>query len=113
MEVSSFGCGGINPWHRALMYLVWAFRATIELLLLVYGSGYVVRAPSPESLLLNAVSLAFIVKLDDVAYHHLCPDYLKRTKLPVIGLVSGQITGDKTMHARHGMGPMFKTWYKL
>ena len=111
VEVSSFSRGGIGWCHRFLMYLVCAFKAAIEILLLVGGSGFVLSATTASELLLNSVALAFITQLDDVAYRYFCPDYVKRTPLPTIGLVRGRITAPAGMQERHGMGCCLEFWY--
>ena len=107
---------GMTHGERALFYVVVvAGKLAVALLILVGGTGLVLRAGTNYDLLLNAVAAAFVLELDEVIYNVLVPNSLKKTPsgtcmLP-LGFSRKEVT--ETWQYRHEGLPMLSFWFKV
>jgi hypothetical protein len=80
---------GLTGGERALFYVVVIVgKLAVALLILVGGTGLVLRAGSNYDLVLNAVAAVFVLELDEAIYQVLVPNSLKKTSggMPPLGL---------------------------
>jgi hypothetical protein len=100
--VEGFAGGGFTPFGR-IWALIWCLTdGIVNSVVLIYGSMFVLYSGTNEDLILNAVALNFISKIDDTAYDFLITKMVKGwiAELPQVGLVVGATTG------KHRVGRM-------
>ena len=83
--------GGVTSKFRAFMYSLFFLKTALEVALLYIGSAYILYAEKNEDLILNALSLAFVADLDNLAYAYLTTSHLKQKMeaMPTFGYVRG------------------------
>ena len=93
--------GGVTSKFRAFMYSLFFLKTALEVALLYIGSAYILYAEKNEDLILNALSLAFVADLDNLAYAYLTTSHLKQKMeaMPTFGYVRGgdSYTGTKAV----------------
>eukprot|EP00943_MAST-04B_sp_MAST-4B-sp1_P004998 g4998.t1 len=82
--------GGITKDYRNAMYFVCAIKFVLEILLVIFGSAYVLYSKNAEGLILNSVAMTFISRMDNVAYQYVISSRLKSRleSIPCIGFLS-------------------------
>jgi len=92
-QVNHIYAGGVSKCYRFVMIVAGLVKGGIEIALLVCGSGYIRYANTNEIILLNTVSLLFILEIDDYIYKCLATDIIKRfisNETPAISLMRGK-----------------------
>ena len=90
-RVEGFAAGGFTQLGR-IWALFWVLvDVVVNAVVLMYGSIFVLFSGTNEELILNAVALNFISKIDDTAYDFLITRMVKGwiDELPEVGLVVG------------------------
>ena len=120
-KVNHIVAGGVSKYYRCLMILVGSvMKGIVELGVLVGGTSYIVYADSNENILLNAVSLLFILEIDNYMYNCVSSDVMKRfveNATPEIALLKGtkEETGDQhyIMKVESKPKPFLESWVLL
>ena len=76
--VETFGAGGFTKMERLWAYFWFLVKIGSELFVILVGGGFVLHSPDHETLILNAVALAFILDIDDAAYKYCITDLQKK-----------------------------------
>lgn len=90
--VTRISKGGITCKYRVFMYFIFVIKCTIEIALLIIGSSYVVYSTSNANLILNTLSVIFIINIDNFMYGFFVSSSYKnilKGGVPELGLVSG------------------------
>ncbi|GMH92704.1 hypothetical protein TrVE_jg10891 [Triparma verrucosa] len=87
--VETFGAGGFTKMERLWAYFWFLIKIGSELFVILAGGGFVLHSPDHETLILNAVALAFILDIDDAAYKYSITDMQKTAlkSFPNFGLI--------------------------
>ena len=117
-KVNHIVAGGVVRYYRWLMIFVGSImKGIIELGVLVGGTSYIVYANSNENILLNAVSLLFILEIDNYMYNYMSSDVIKRfveNATPEIALLKGTKEEMGDQHYSMTMQAMFsESWVVL
>ncbi|GMH85205.1 hypothetical protein TrVE_jg13606 [Triparma verrucosa] len=75
--VETFGGGGFTKMERLWAYFWFLVKIGTEIFVILVGGGFVLHSPDHETLILNAVALAFILDIDDAAYKYSITDLQK------------------------------------
>ena len=88
--METFGAGGFTKMERLWAYFWCLVKIGSEFFVILVGGGFVLHSPDHETLILNAVALAFILDIDDAAYKYSITDIQKEVlkTLPDFGLIS-------------------------
>ncbi|GMH95987.1 hypothetical protein TrVE_jg10997 [Triparma verrucosa] len=88
--VETFGAGGFTKMERLWAYFWFLVKIGSEFFVILVGGGFVLHSPDHETLILNAVALAFMLDIDDAAYKYSITDYQKAflKSLPDFGLIN-------------------------
>ena len=88
--VETFGAGGFTKMERLWAYFWFLVKIGSEFFVILVGGGFVLHSPDHETLILNAVALAFILDIDDAAFKYSITDYQKGwlKGLPDFGLIT-------------------------
>ena len=88
--METFGAGGFTKMERLWAYFWFLVKIGSEFFVILVGGGFVLHSPDHETLILNAVALAFILDIDDAAYKYSITDFQKSVLkgLPDFGLIN-------------------------
>lgn len=76
-KVETFGAGGSTKAERVWAFFWFLVKLCSEIFVILVGGGFVLHSPNHETLILNAVALAFILDIDDAAYKYSIADIHK------------------------------------
>lgn len=89
---------GMTRRERCLIYMLMLFpKVVVSVVLIVYGTAYVLYAGSNEDLVLNSVAMAFISDLDKFIYELFLSTTAKTllSSLPPLGLAKSELNSHK------------------
>ena len=89
-SVTHISKGGVTKQYRAFMYLSFIMKACIEVCLLLIGSSYVLYSTTNANMILNTLSVTFIVNIDNFMYSFFISNTYKtmlETGVPTLSLI--------------------------
>ena len=66
--ITTIQYGGITFMYRIFMYFLFVVKLTIEMFLLWIGSSFILYADDNETIIVNTLSMTFIINIDNFVY---------------------------------------------